>query len=748
MRKFLIVIFIIVSLVNTALVAFGENHASPPQESAFSRFGKELAKPPGVFDPLLGPTMAGQARVASAAAKALGIKSPTEIGFSAIGWVTNKVIAKIFVAVNYIIGFIGAIFFNLAALLLQIGLILNANILESVTVKIGWRIVRDITNLGFVIGILVIAFATMLRIETYAMKKTLANLIVVVLLVNFSLAFAGIFLDASHVFTNFFIRKSTSASAGFDQGAGGYARGLDEFASNLANAFSPQAFLRTDDKDFNAFEQLVENFGNFITMIASTFFVALFTLFAAVGMLALAGMTLYRYVVLSILLILLPGALLCWVFPGLKKYWGEWWSNFIAQVVYLPVSVFFIYLAISLVQSKAVTTTGQSFNSLTALVTQGVAGQSFGRFLKVVGDSFLSNVLQMIVVLGILLGGLVAAKKMGAAGASASISFAQGAANFLVGAGARGLGVMGLADTRFGRAFKKVREEYKKTAKVGAGILAPATKLAAISGEKSAAPKKKKEEEEKKLDRAGLTKQYNTSSSAERLGLARNKALLADPLKASALTASLAQNGELDELTPEEFEPLKQIAVQSGDRSLLKYLPHLAPDFGTTAKDIMSGLRPEEVNKISHRSLEKIEVVSELNEGYIEKLGASGTLKQINAVVNTINDNFGKSGVDSDKLKSLVEIIVRGKNRLNWAGAGAEKIRALTEKVSAPAEAKKTDQQIANLEATVKARQDDLNKLRAEGETRPTVLQSAEESLKRAQRELQRYAVKPPETKA
>src|SRR3989344_8276587 len=110
----------------------------------------------------------------------------------------------------YLVGYVASLFVNIGGSLVNWTLDLNSQVLNNSTVSIGWTVSRDIANLGFVLAIIIIAFATILRIESYQMEKLPANLITAALLVNFSLVFAGIFIDFSGILTNFFINRATS----------------------------------------------------------------------------------------------------------------------------------------------------------------------------------------------------------------------------------------------------------------------------------------------------------------------------------------------------------------------------------------------------------------------------------------------------------------------------------------------------------------------------------------------------------
>lgn len=101
---------------------------------------------------------------------------------------------------------------------------LGFDIATHPAVSIGFGISLQIANVVFVIAIIAIAFATILRWKEYEAKKLLSKLILATLLVNFSLLIAGVMLDASNVFTLYFISQDKVNAEG------------------IGEAFSPQIF--------------------------------------------------------------------------------------------------------------------------------------------------------------------------------------------------------------------------------------------------------------------------------------------------------------------------------------------------------------------------------------------------------------------------------------------------------------------------------------------------------------------------
>src|SRR4030042_7047561 len=71
--------------------------------------------------------------------------------------------------------------------------------LNSAFVQRGWKVIRDICNLFFLLVLLFIAFCTILQIEKSNAKKNLLTLILMALLINFSTPIAIFIFDGSQL---------------------------------------------------------------------------------------------------------------------------------------------------------------------------------------------------------------------------------------------------------------------------------------------------------------------------------------------------------------------------------------------------------------------------------------------------------------------------------------------------------------------------------------------------------------------
>ena len=311
-------------------------------------------------------------------------------------------VAAIAYAVLYILQYIGAMFFSLSGYLVGFFLDFNYQVLSpnNMVVTIGWEITRDIANLGFVLVIIIIALATIIRYQDYGAKKLLPRLIGAALLVNFSLSLAGVFIGFSHVITRYFFNAVAEKDNIFD------------LVETLSGAFDPQALFTepSEPEPVDPDEEAggLSGFGTAVLMnITGLFFVVIFTFTASFVLLAFALMLLIRYVALSFLMILAPIAWLFWVIPSLDSQFSKWWSKFLKWVFFAPAVSFFFYLALVSVGK----------------MKQGAGAVTSAQFFK---NGFLSAMMQqgarMAILIGLLIGGLIVADSMGTTGAKGAMS--------------------------------------------------------------------------------------------------------------------------------------------------------------------------------------------------------------------------------------------------------------------------------------------------------------------------------------
>ncbi len=325
--------------------------------------------------------------------------------------IASSVVTTLASGIGYIIAYIGAVLIAFASACLQFAAGLNQNVL-SVTlnpiVGIGWDVVRDVANLGFVLVIIIVAIGTMLRLPSYQAKKLLPRLIAAAIIVNFSFAIASVFVNFGNTLGSFFLSRATG-------------NGAFSIANTIVGAFNPQKFmLQIDQQSGNPIPPNPEvEQGGLTTFsaatlvsIASIIFVAVFSFLMAFVLLAMALMFIMRFLHITFLVIISPIIWLFWVIPPLSTQFNKWWNSFLKWVFFAPTASFFIYL--SLISLQRMNAVGSTF-------LQGIPVSVFSVFGSTLGGVLILG-LQMIVIGGLLVGGIIVAQSMGIAGAAGAMS--------------------------------------------------------------------------------------------------------------------------------------------------------------------------------------------------------------------------------------------------------------------------------------------------------------------------------------
>ena len=345
--------------------------------------------------------------------------------------------------VQELIGSLVAWFAGLAQGILNFTSLQNAQM-----VKDGWEITRGLVNVFFILILMVIAFATILRVENYGMKALLPKLIIAALLINFSLVFCGAIIDSAGVLTNFFIKDSQNFFENIADEMGLTTIMVGTVQKPAKKLWACEWALLPDITWSN---QTVCNAGcllstgnfcyeikppkvdwrkiqgdNFWKVISALLLSIIFTIIAAFVFAALAFLLLIRVLVIWFLLILAPIAWFFWILPATKNLWEKWWATFIKWVFFAPAAIFFIWLSVNswlkFIKGKAPMTGGEIIEGMSNVVGNGVLESKI--MPQVMAPA---NFIQFILACGMLIGSLIVAQKMGIYGASGAISIAKSA---------------------------------------------------------------------------------------------------------------------------------------------------------------------------------------------------------------------------------------------------------------------------------------------------------------------------------
>ncbi|MFH1875255.1 MAG: hypothetical protein ABH859_08775, partial [Pseudomonadota bacterium] len=298
--------------------------------------------------------------------------------------------------VDELISFLNALLFLIASALGWIAMKIFGVILaistynqfvDSAAVNKGWVLVRDFCNMAFVVILLVIAFAQILRIQNYSLKTLLPKVLIAAVLVNFSKLICGLIIDAAQVVMMTFVNGYMGA-AGANLVVGLGLTKLLQFNEDAARATAGAKKNVVASGDI--FVALVLAIFILIGTIFVTFFIAL--------------LLIMRIVVLWILVVLSPAAFLLSAVPFGKSYAGRWWNKFGWYVAVGPLMAFFLWLSL-LVMSNPEEMIGSVKN-----VEKDVDSAVGTAVLNVLQ---LGNITQAAIGLALLMGSLMVVQEAG-----------------------------------------------------------------------------------------------------------------------------------------------------------------------------------------------------------------------------------------------------------------------------------------------------------------------------------------------
>ncbi|MFA6524797.1 MAG: hypothetical protein WCT33_00845 [Patescibacteria group bacterium] len=195
-------------------------------------------------------------------------------------------------------------------------------------VHIGWTIIRDLSNMMFIVILIVIAFGTIMKLQQYHARSLLTKMIIMAVLINFSKTITGIFVDFSQVIMLTFVNSFKDSAAI-----------VLTVGLNLAQMTS---FAKDTDGMLG------------IGSVIMAIFLANGMLVVAIAvLLAMLVILIARILMIWILVILSPVAYIASVLPNTSRYASRWWTELGKNLTAGPVLAFFLWLSLSVISTSA-----------------------------------------------------------------------------------------------------------------------------------------------------------------------------------------------------------------------------------------------------------------------------------------------------------------------------------------------------------------------------------------------------------
>jgi hypothetical protein len=246
-------------------------------------------------------------------------------------------------------------------------------------VVLGWVALRDLSNMFFILILLVIAFATILRFSSYGYQQLLKRTLIIAILINFSKTIVGFAIDVVQVVMLTFIAAIDPIFTG------GLVAGL-----GLQKLTNMEANENASNGDY------------VVAIVMVIIFVLIITVVVGIMMF----MLLMRLVALWVAIVLAPLAFVSNIFPGTRSFYSKWVKELGTNLVTGPMLAFFLWLTITIVAG------GETHSSFMDGASDGVNGPTM--FLGT------TNMVNYFVAIALLLSGIKMAAASGAAGANAA----------------------------------------------------------------------------------------------------------------------------------------------------------------------------------------------------------------------------------------------------------------------------------------------------------------------------------------
>lgn len=260
-----------------------------------------------------------------------------------------------------------------------------------------WALIRDLFNLLFIFGLILVGFKLILGIDDSGSKRTLGTIVIAALLINFSLYAAQVVVDLGNILS--------VEVAGLITTEGSYTV-MDRTVNKFSDSFVSTARLDKLSSSTLPFAANItaggqETIPNQKIEIGTALVIGLSVaaMLIVVGFVFAAGAFLLflRYFYLIFLMMFSPIMVLGWVLPQFKSQTSKWWSTLIKQALIGPAYLMMLYIA---------------FLALQALT-------------KVPSTDMTSFIMMSLIVSAFAWASLIVAKQIGALGASGAMSLGQ-----------------------------------------------------------------------------------------------------------------------------------------------------------------------------------------------------------------------------------------------------------------------------------------------------------------------------------
>lgn len=310
----------------------------------------------------------------------------------------------------------------------------------------GWEILRDISNIFFIISLLIIAIKIALDLNASNSKRLIVMVVLMAFLINFSLFTTKVVIDATNILAGIFYNNLTPVNK---NGQVVSQSGSEKSISiGLIKGYNPQEIITKSEYYLNDEDNATANStrGRFIFV---TLFLISITLYTAYLFFMVAVLFVSRVVSLWLSMVFSPVAFMSYILPFKIPGFGadEWWDDLLKNAFLAPIFLFFLYIIYLFVNEMAALLTYPQANNADFIgkILSNVVPFAFILMLLMkakeltidysgkLGKSISASLGKVVGTVGTLAGGAIGGLAMGGIAALGTRTLGSVAANRLTG---------------------------------------------------------------------------------------------------------------------------------------------------------------------------------------------------------------------------------------------------------------------------------------------------------------------------
>lgn len=314
-------------------------------------------------------------------------------------------------------------FLSLTGLLLNISIVLTMNIKAiyqaTPAIESTWIVIRNLSSIFIIFALLYTSILTILDQGGQKLSQLVKNIVIAGLLINFSLFFTKLAIDASNLVSLQFYRAIVPNSQQMLAASGTNGRinwsgiiNSSYSTGGISNVFMqalqiPRIYNVSTGKTLL---NTTNSFGNKFRIAVSTIVGTIIMVIASLSFLAMAIAFIIRIVILLLLMGFSPIYFVGMIFPEIKKDLSDKWFKWLKeQLIFMPVYLLFMYVAMSFLSTINPDQTKSFFGALSDVQLQaGGTSSNSGVLLASVGLLFQYSIALILMIIP-----LFAAKEIG-----------------------------------------------------------------------------------------------------------------------------------------------------------------------------------------------------------------------------------------------------------------------------------------------------------------------------------------------